>query len=418
MDIPVKQSTKYLSKKRISSIALITLLVAAAWMSHQFLSAAVPAVKQTDIWVSEVKQGAFTREVRGIGVLVPSDTRWIAAGSAGRVERVLVKPGARVSADSIIAELSNPELVSQLQQAQWELDAAEANLLALEAQLHEQTLAQALLVTQARMALESAKLKEQAEKPLADKHIISELDFANTKLNTSQKQAELEIHLKTQQRRAQVVQAKLRAEAANVRKYKNMAKHYQTQMQGLTIKADIDGVLQQVSVDVGQRINVGSNIAHVARPDSLMAELQVQENMVQDLQIDFPVSIDTRNGLVNGKVKRIDPRVQNGNVQIDVELTGELPSGARPDLSVTGSIVVEHIEDALYIDRPAGTAALTEARLFRLSPSRDQAEQRHIRLGKASVSSIQVIAGLQRGDSVIVSDMSEFDQHNAIRITQ
>jgi HlyD family secretion protein len=418
MDIPVSKTKKRFSSSSLRMGIAISVLLVAAFLSTRFLDAAVPTVNQTDVWISTVKQGEFTRKVRGVGVLVPSEIRWIAAASAGRVERVLVKPGAIVTKDTVIAELSNPELVSQLQQAEWELDAAEANLLALEAQLQEQTLEQELYVTQAKMALESAKLKEKAERPLAEKNIISDLDFANTKLSTEQRQAELEIRLKTQNRRADVVEAKLVAERANVRKYKNMANLYKTQMQALTITADIEGVLQQISVDVGQRVNVGGNIARVARPDSLMAELQVQENMVQDLQLNFPVSIDTRNGIVEGLVKRIDPRVQNGNVQVDVELIGELPSGARPDLSVTGTIVVEHIADALYIDRPVGAAALTETRLFTLNQDTNQAELRNIQLGKASVSSIQVIAGLQYGDAVIVSDMSEYDQHSAIKIAQ
>ncbi|TQV71078.1 HlyD family efflux transporter periplasmic adaptor subunit [Aliikangiella marina] len=418
MDIPVVKTKKRIVTPSLKKGLLIGGLLIAVLFSTRFLDVAVPTVNQTDVWISQVKQGEFVREVRGVGVLVPSEIRWIAAASAGRVERILVKPGAYVTNDTVIAELSNPELVSQLQQAIWELDAAEANLLALEAQLQEQTLEQELYVTQAKMALESAKLKEKAERPLAEKNIVSAIDFANTQLSTQQKQTELAIRLKSQKRRADVVEAKLIAERANVRKFKNMVNLFQTQIRALTITADIEGVLQQISVDVGQRINVGGNIARVARPDSLMAELQIQENMVQDLQLDFPVTIDTRNGLVDGLVKRIDPRVQNGNVLIDVELIGKLPKGARPDLSVTGTIIVENIPNTLYIDRPAGTAALSETRLFTLSANQDFAELRKIQLGKASVSSIQVIAGLQDGDAVIVSDMSEFDQHSSIKITQ
>ena len=418
MDIPVSNNKKRLAKPSWRIGVLIAGLLTIAILSSEFLIAAMPTVKQQDVWISTVKQGEFIREVRGIGILVPSEIRWIAAASAGRVESVPVKPGAYVKKDTVIAELSNPELVSQLQQAKWELDAAQANLLALQAQLQEQTLQQELYVTQAKMALESAKLKEKAERPLAQQHIISNLDFANTQLNTQQKHAELAIRLKTQERRADVVDAKLIAERAKVRKFQNMVDLYQTQMKALTITAGIEGVLQQVSVDLGQRVNVGSNIAHIARPNSLMAELQVQENMVQDLQLNFPVTIDTRNGLVNGIVKRIDPRVNNGNVQIDVELTSELPSGARPDLSITGTIIVEHISNALYIERPAGAAAQSETRLFALNDAQDQAQMRNIKLGKASVSSIQIIAGLQSGDSVIVSDMSEFEQHNVINIAQ
>ena len=418
MDIHVPKASKKISKLSGSTIIGSALLCILAIAAYVLLEPAIPSVKQSDVWISEVRQGEFTRKVRGVGVLVPSEIRWIAAASAGRVERLLVKPGAVVTPNTVIAELSNPELSSQLERAKWELDAAQANLLALEAQMQEQTLEQELTVTQAEMALESAKLKEKAERPLADKNIISDLDFAMTQLNTQQRKAELDIRLKTQSRRAAVVEAKLSAEQANVRKYQNLVNHYQSQLAALKISSDIDGVLQQISVDVGQRVNVGSNVARVARPDSLLAELQVQENLVQDIQLGLPVTIDTRNGLVEGQVKRIDPRVQNGNVQIDVVLLGDMPQGARPDLSVTGTIVIEQIENALYIDRPAGATALSDTRLFALDDGQAVAELRDIRLGKASVSSIQIIAGLQHGDAVIVSDMSEFNQHNAIKIVQ
>lgn len=418
MDIPVNnQATKKGTKQHIT-IALGVALLCATVASLYLFDSALPSVNQQDVWVSEVQQGNFIREVRGVGVLVPSEIRWIAAISPGRVERVLVKPGAQVTTNTVIAELSNPDLVSQMQQARWELDAAEANLLALKAQLEEQTLEQELLVTQAKMAFASAQLKEKAEQPLADKHIISELDFANTKLQTAQKQTELNIRLKTQKRRTDVVDAKLRAEQANVLKYQNLVNLFEKQIQALSITADFDGVLQQVSVDVGQRIEIGSNIAQVANPDSLMAELQVQENRVQELQIGFPVSIDTRNGLVEGVVKRIDPRVENGNVQVDVTLISELPYGARPDLSVTGTVTVEHIADALFIERPIGSVASTQTTLFTLTSDGSQAQQRDILLGKASVSTIQIVSGLKLGDAVIVSDMSEFNQFNAIQLTQ
>lgn len=418
MDIPVTAQSKWTLGPRIKTIGGVVVLVVLAFLSQRFFTSALPSIEQENVWVSEVKQGDFIREVRGVGVLVPSEIRWIAAISDGRVERVLVKPGAVVTADTVIAELSNPDLMSQRQQAQWDLDAAEANLLALDAQLQEQTLEQELLVTQAQMALESAKLREKAEKPLAEKHIISELDFANTQLQTTQKQTELKIRLKTQQRRTEVVNAKLRAEEANVLKYQNLVDLYDRQINALKITADIDGVLQQVSVDVGQRVEIGSNVAQVANPASLMAELQVQENRVQDLQIGHPVTVDTRNGLVEGIVKRIDPRVQNGNVQVDVTLVSQLPSGARPDLSITGTITVEHIADTLYVERPVGTVAQSQIKLFTLTSDTSQAKQRDITLGKASVSTIQIIAGLQPGDQVIVSDMSEFTQFNAVQLTQ
>lgn len=416
MDIPVSSSNSARSRSFVKTGIVLSALIVAAIVASLLLDPAMPSVKQNDVWISEVRQGEFTRKVRGVGVLVPAEIRWIAANSAGRVERILVKPGAVVNTNTVIAEMSNPQLHNQLKQAEWERDAAQANLVALEAQLQEQTLEQTLAVTQARMALEAARLKERAEQPLADKRIISELDFAATQLNTQQREAELEMRLQTQQRRGQLVEARLAAERAVVRKYQNIVSHFDQQLSALKITSDIDGVLQQVSVDVGQRVDVGSNIARVANPDSLLAELQVQENLVPDLRLNLPVTIDTRNGLVEGVVKRIDPRVHNGNVQVDVELRSALPPGVRPDLSVTGAIVVEHIAQALYIDRPSGAQAQSEARLFKLDPARGVAEQQAIRLGKASVSTIEVVAGLNHGDAVIVSDTSHLNQHSVIKL--
>lgn len=415
MDIPVTTKTDNLFSRFRLPIIIGGLLIV-AYLSMIFLKPAVPGVKESDVWLSEVRKGEFTRKVRGVGTLVPSEIRWIAAASPGRIERLLIKPGAWVTPETVIAELSNPELLSQLAQARWELDAAEANFLALKAQLQEQTLEHELRVTQARMALETAKLKEQAEKSLADKNIISALDFATTKLDTQQRKTELEIRLKAQQRANEVELARLTAEQANVRRFKNMVDHFETQMKALHITADIDGVLQEISVDVGQRVDVGSNVARVAKPDTLLAELQVQENQVKDLQTGYPVIVDTRNGFIDGVVKRIDPRVLNGNVQVDVELIGAMPEGVRPDLSVTGTIVVEQIADALYIDRPAGTVASSTTQLFTMDDDQNLARLTDIQFGKASISSIQILAGLQPGDSVIVSDMSDFNQHSAIRV--
>ncbi|MEM8490517.1 MAG: HlyD family efflux transporter periplasmic adaptor subunit [Pseudomonadota bacterium] len=418
MDIPVASSRTRNPIARHPVVSVLASLVAIALCSAYVLEPAMPGVKHSELWISEAKSGRFTREVRGVGVLVPSEVRWIAAASAGRVERVLIKPGASVLSDTVIAELSNPELINELERARWDLDGAESNLLALEAQLQEQTLERELLVTQASIALETARLKQKTEQPLADQKIISALDFENTKLNTRLRETELNIRRQAQQRGEDVALAKLAAEQANVRRYKNMVQHFEEQMASLKITADITGVLQEISVDVGQRVEVGGNIARVAQPDSLLAELQVQENLVQDLRVGLPVTVDTRNGLVEGRIKRIDPRVRAGNVQIDVDLISALPNGARPDLSVTGTIIAEEIKDALYIDRPAGAAALTDARLFRLDSNGELATLSDVQFGKASVSSIQVLAGLQPGDAVIVSDTSEFNQHRAVRIVQ
>ena len=418
MDIPVTKSNNKVSKwLSFKSLGLLFLCLS-AYTSASYFDDALPGIDSNQVWISQVKKGEFIRNVRAAGVLSASEIRWIAAESAGRIERVLVKPGAMVNKDTIIAELSNPQLLSQLEQAEWDLDAAEANFLALKAQMQEQRLEQQLIIKQAEMALESSILKEKAEQQLAKKQIISALHFASTQLSTKQNQSILDIRRQSLVQREQLNLAKMKAEEAQIRKFQNMVQRLKSHVEKLQVTADTDGVLQEITIEVGQRVEVGGNIARVASPDSLIAELQVQQNLVQDLNIGLPVTIDTRNGLVDGLILRIDPRVDNGNVQVDVELISDLPAGARPDLSITASITTEKIDDTLFIERPAGVTAMTKSKLFIVNDEDQIAHIRDIEFGKASVSTIQIIAGLDIGDHVVVSDMTDFQKHPSIRILQ
>jgi HlyD family secretion protein len=418
MDIPVaRRKTNLLSK--FNSIWLLLALVVVTVLSIPFfLSDAMPSVDESEVWVGEVKRGQMAREVRGVGVLAPSSIRWIVSASAGRVERLLIKPGARVGKGSVIAHVSNPQLNRQLQQAQWDFDAAQAKLLAVTAELEEQKLEQQMLVTEAELSLESANMLEQAQLPLAQKNIISDIDFENTKLQTRQSEIMLTFRRKTQQRRLEVIEARLKAEKAQVQKYDNLVSNIEAQVAELTITAGIDGVLQALSVEVGQQVDVGSTIAHVADPASLVAELQIPQVQAKDITLDLLVSVDTRNGLIEGRVSRIDPRVSQGNVQVDVELVSKLPQGVRPDLSVTGIITIESIQDALYVERPSGVSPQTESNLFVLDPRSQIANQTTVNLGRASVNQVEILSGLSVGDFVLISDTSAFGQHPSIRITQ
>jgi HlyD family secretion protein len=418
MDIPVsKQRIGFFSK--LKSVWVLAALVCLSLLILPFFwRDAMPSIDEGDIWVGEVKRGHMAREVRGVGVLAPSDIRWIVSASAGRVERLMIKPGARVEKGSVIAHVANPQLNRQLQQAQWDWDAAKAKLLAVTAELEEQKLEQQMLVTEAELNLESAKMLEQAQLPLAQKNIISDIDFENTKLQTRQSDILLTFRRKSQQRRLEVIEARLQAEKAQVEKYHNLVSNIEAQVAELTITAGIDGVLQAISVEVGQQVDVGSTIAHVADPESLVAELQIPQVQAKDISLDLIVSVDTRNGLIEGRVSRIDPRVSQGNVQVDVELVSQLPQGARPDLSVTGIITIESIQDTLYVERPSGISPQTESTLFVLDPRNQVASQTSVNLGRASVSQVEILSGLSVGDFVLISDTSAFGQHSSIRIIQ
>jgi HlyD family secretion protein len=418
MDIPVtKGKTGFFSKLNPFWVLLV-LAVLMVFALPLFLEDAMPSIDESEIWVGEVKRGQMAREVRGVGVLAPSNIRWIVSASAGRVERILVKPGARVEQGTILAHVSNPQLNRQLQQAQWDWDAAKAKLLAVTAELEEQKLEQQMLIAEAELNLESAKMLEQAQLPLAQKNIISDIDFENTKLQTRQNEVMLTFRRKSQQRRLEVIEARLQAEKAQVEKFHNLVSNIEAQVAELTITAGIDGVLQAISVEVGQQVDLGSTIAHVADPASLVAELQIPQVQAKDIALDLPVSIDTRNGLIEGRVSRIDPRVSQGNVQVDIELLSTLPQGARPDLSITGIITIESIQDTLYVERPSGISPKTESKLFVLDPGNQIANQTTVNLGRASVSQIEILSGLSAGDFVLISDTSDFGEHPTIRITQ
>ena len=418
MDIPIAKSKQGIFSKLKNGWILAVLFSAGLLVVPFFWSDAIPSVDESEIWVAQVMRGQMAREVRGVGVLAPSDIRWIVSASTGRVERLLIKPGARVNKDSIIAHVSNPQLTRQLQQAQWDLDAAKAQLLAVTAELEEQKLEQQMLVTEAALNLESARMLEQAQLPLAEKNIISDIDFENTKLKTRQSDILLTFRRQTQQRRLEVIDARLKAEKAQVEKFHNLVMNVEAQVAELTIRAGIDGVLQALSVEVGQQVDVGSTIAHVADPASLVAELQIPQVQAKDIALDLPVSIDTRNGFIEGKVSRIDPRVNQGNVQVDVELVSTLPQGARPDLSVTGVVTIESIADTLYVERPSGSSPQTESQLFVLDPKNQIAKQTVVNLGRASVNQVEVLSGLAVGDFVLISDTSAFNKYSNIRITQ
>ncbi len=414
MDIPV-QSGKKNNLTRLWRFKVVVLIGLGVLITLPLiLGRGLPDVESSELWTGTVKSGSLKREVRGVGTLVPTEFRWVAASSPGRVERILVKPGAKVDANTVIAELSNPDLYRQHQQAKWELDAADARLLALKAELEEQRLEQEWLVTQAQMELESAKMLEKAQQPLASNKIISDLDFENTKLKKRQSQALVRIRKQRQLRRDEVIHARMAAEEAQVRKYRNLVASFNDQIKELSVFAGISGVLQEVSVEVGERVQIGLNIARVARPESLIAELQIQEVQAKDIQLNLPVSIDTRNGLVAGQVIRVDPRVNQGNVQVDVELIETLPAGARPDLSVVGTILVEHIKQTVFVERPVGAHPNSEVKLFRFDRDTNIARQLPVRTGKASVNKIEVLDGLAVGDRVVISDTSSFHQHAAI----
>lgn len=395
----------------VAAAAAIGLLV---WVAT--LDPAAPRVEKASLWTDTVKRGEMLREVRGPGVLVPREIRWIAADTAARVERIVVRPGAAVQPDTVILELSNPEVVDQALAAEAALAAAEADYTARVATLQSQLLDQRAQQAQVNAEYESARLQAEAEAELAAKGIIPSIQYRRSQLTSEQLKGRVAIEAERIQQFEASLAAQLAADRARIAQLKNAAELRRRQADALQLRAGIAGVLQQVPVQEGQQVAPGTNLARVAKPGELMAELRVPETQVKDVVIGQDVRVDTRNGVVAGVVARIDPAVQNGAVLVDVTLTGELPASARPDLSVDGIIEIERLPDVLYVGRPAYGQPESDVRLFRVDPDSGIAQRVPVRLGRASVSVIEVRQGLQPGDQIILSDTSQWDEHDRLRV--
>jgi HlyD family secretion protein len=390
--------------------------VIAAGVALARLDPAAPSVEQTSLWLGTVERGEMLREVRGPGVLAPKEIRWIASETSARVERIVVKPGATVEPDTVVLELSNPEVEEAQLSAQSELIASEADLAAQGMTLESQALDQKANLAGVEADYESARLQAEAEKELVEKGIIPRIQYRRSELAAQTLRTRLEIERERVTKFASTIRAQLDAQRARTEQLRSTAALRSRQAEGLKVRAGIAGVLQQVPVEEGQQVVAGTNLARVARPDVLMAELRIPETQVKDVVVGQRVKVDTRNGIVPGSVIRIDPAVLNGTVLVDVDLEGALPPGARPDLSIDGTIEIERLPDVLYVGRPAFGQPESDVRLFKLDAEGDSATRVPVRLGRASVNLIEVQQGLNPGDRIILSDTSQWDEYDRLRL--
>ena len=380
------------------------------------LEPAAPNVDRDTVYLGTVERGPMVRQVRGTGTLVPEAIRWIPATTEGTVERIVIRPGAAVEPGSVILELSNPELDQRALEAQLELTAAEARLISRQADLDSQLLAQRSSLATVQAELTQATLQAEADEELAEKGLVSRLQ----RRQSQARQEELETRHTFEQERLQIaidsVQAQVAVEQAEVDRRRTLLALRRDQVADLKVRAGLHGVLQQVPLDEGQRVTAGSNLARVGDPSLLKAELRIAETQAKDIQIGQSASIDTRNGIIPGHVVRIDPAVENGTVTVDVTLDGPLPRGARPDLTVDGTIELERLDDVVFVGRPVFGQAHSIVSLFVLNPETGQATRTRVSLGRTSVNTIEVREGLQPGDQVILSDMSTWDAFDRVRL--
>jgi HlyD family secretion protein len=381
------------------------------------LKPAAPSVDRGTLVIDTVKRGGMLRQVRGNGTLVPEELRWIPAATEGRVERIVVQPGSTVSPDTIILELSNPELEMQALDAESQLRAAEAQYAELKVRLESQHLDQEAAAASVQADYAQARMRADTDQQLADQGLVADLNRKLSRVAADQ----LENRNRIEQRRLAIagdsIKAQLAGQQAQVEQKRVLARLRRNQVKAQAVRAGIGGMLQQVPVEVGQRVTPGTILAKVAEQNRLKAVIKVAETQAKDVQIGQPASIDTRNGVVDGRVSRVDPAAQNGTVTVDVAFTSELPKGARPDLSVDGTVELERLENILYVGRPAqGGQGPGPIGLFKLEEGGSTATRVTVRLGRASVSTVEVVGGLKEGDQVILSDTSAYDAVDRIRL--
>jgi len=380
------------------------------------LKPAAPTLDRSTAVIETVKRGEMIRDVRGNGTLVPEITRWVPAPAEGRVEKVNLQAGVEVDPSTVIVELTNPQMEQQATDADFQVKAAEADEQNLKVKLESDTMTQKAAIATINAQYSQAKLQLDADEVLAKQGLVADLVLKISRVNVQ----DLANRLKVEQERlavnAKSVKAQLNATASRLQQLRALAKLKRDQAEALKVRAGTAGVLQQVSVQVGQQVTPGFNIARVADPNSLKAVLRVPETQIKDMRVGNPVTVDTRNGLIQGQVSRIDPAAREGTFEIDVALTGPLPASARPDLSVDGTIELERLKDVLKVGRPAFGQAQQTIGMFVLSPDGTEAERRTVKLGRNSVSTIEILEGLREGEQVIISDTSSLDSYNRIRI--
>jgi HlyD family secretion protein len=418
MDIARPEFKRQKRRRQAIVLTIVVLAVVAASIGVARLKPAAPEVDRGTVWTDTVKRGDMLRQVRGLGSLIPSQefTRQIPAETEATVIRIRMLPGSQVKADTILIEMSNPQTEQAALDAQLQLKESEAEYQSLKVRLESDLMNQKAGAATVTADYSQATLQSETDKALYDLGIISGLAYKNSK----SKADELTTRNDLEEQRLTIAQkaiaSQLAEQEAKVDQMRALAQLKQKQLDDLKVRAGIDGVLVDLPLQVGQHVLPGTMLAQVVQPNHLIAELKIAETQARDVQIGEPASVDTHNGIVSGSVMRVDPAVQNGTVTVDVKLTGELPKGARPDLSVDGTIDLERLNNVLYVGRPAFGQEDSTISLFKLDPDGKSATRVPVKVGRASVNSIQVLEGLHEGDTVILSDLSRWDNTDRIRL--
>ena len=418
MDIARPEFKERKRRRQILAAVVIAAVVVALTVVVYRLRPAAPTVERGTVWTDSVKRGSMLRQVRGIGSLVPSQESvlQIPAETEATVIRIRMLPGSLVNPDSILVEMSDPTVQQAAINAHLDWKAAEAEYQSARMKLESDLMNEKAGAATVKADYNQTQLQSQTDKALYDLGVISGLAYKASK----SKADELTIRDGLEDQRLQSTQKSIDAQLAQLQakvdQMRVLAELKQKQLDALKVRAKIDGVLTELPLHVGEHVTPGTMLAKVVQPNHLMAELKIAETQARDVQIGEPAQIDTHNGVISGNVMRVDPAVQNGTVTVDVKLVGELPKGARTDLSVDGTVDLERLDDVLYVGRPAFGQENSTISLFRLDPDGRDATRVPVKVGRASVNSIQVIEGLHEGDTVVLSDMSRWDTTDRIRL--
>ena len=416
MDIARPNVAKEKRQKRIIYGVITAVVLIGITVGLARLKPAAPTVERNLVWIDTVKRGPMVRQVRGLGTLVPEEIRWIAARTQGRVDKIILRPGALVEPGTLILELANPDVVSAAANAASQLHAAEAQLTNLNVQLESQLLSAEATAARAKSTFETTKLRSDVEEQLFRDGLVSELELKLAQATAADGATSNAIEQKRYAFARESIKPQLAVQEAEVERLRSLAKLRLDELEALKVRSSMNGVLSALPVEVGAQVQPGSNLARVADPSKLKAEIRIAETQAKDIALGQISQIDTRNGIVEGRVARIDPAVQNGTVLVDVTIVNELPRGARPDLSVDGTIELERLNDVIYVGRPAFGQEKSTVGIFKLAAEGNSAARTQVQLGRSSVNTIEIVAGLAPGDKVILSDMSQWDSNDRIRL--
>lgn len=402
--------------RRIIYLTLIAIAVPLITWGLSRLQPAAPPVDRATVWIDEVKRGPMLRQVRGLGTLVPEEILWIPTQFDGRVEKVYLRSGEKVRPDSVLVVLSNPDMELSRNDLEWQLKQAEATFAELKVRLETQQLDQRSTLARVHSDLTQAQLTKERDEKMLALQLKSDLEVKLSVAKFDQLSKQYEIEKKRIDIFTDSITAQLESQKVQIEKLRAQYALKKQQVEQLVVRAGTDGVLQEMNLQVGQRVTPGMVLAKVAQPWKLKAELKIAETQAKDILLGQKAEIDTRNGIIPGHVTRIDPNVVAGTRTVDVKLDGALPAGAVPDLSVDGQIELERLADVVYVGRPVFGQPNSDVMLFKLEPDGNGATHVKVKLGRTSVNTIEVLEGLRVGDKVILSDMSAHDQHDRIRL--